>query len=54
MCVCVCVHVVRKRDVDGFVQPAWMGDGRVNDVMSVGGSNDEHVLLGARSCRPSL
>lgn len=37
--------VVRQWDVDELIKTAWTQDGRVNDVRSIGGSNDEDILL---------
>ena len=42
-------QLIRERDVDKLVQPAWTENGGVNDVRSVGGTNDEHVLLVAHA-----
>lgn len=41
--------LVRKRYVDELIQTARSQDSRVNDVWSVGGSNDEDVLLARHS-----
>lgn len=41
--------LVRQGDVDELIQTARSQDGRINDVWSVCGSNDEDVLLARHS-----
>ena len=38
-------RIIRQWDVNKLVQPPWSQDGWVNDIWTVSGSNDEHILL---------
>ena len=45
-----CTHgLVRQRDIDELIQSTGTQDGRINNVRSIGGSNDEDILLGTHT-----
>ena len=46
---CTSHHIIRQGYVNELVKPSWSEDGRVDDVRTVGGTDDEHVLLTAHA-----